>query len=515
MEYKLIRKDTWVAALLLFLFMACMFLCASKQGLCFDTSYNLISYQNLFNGKGFVYDYAGQRVPFDPVISSGPELYLPAMLLWFIQGHTNYWSSVNVLVGYTAIFLFFLFFYVLKGENKKSFSFCIFLYVFLFRKQFFFGNAIFITPLGEPLSVFFIFSGIYLLYEKRFGLIPFLIVGLGLDVKTNTAVSILPVLALLWFMESFIPEAKNRDYKALVRSFVFYALGAIIVLLPFITYTKVVPSIVLEGNDKVVWNNAKSERSRFMAERGFGHIVEAIREAKKSGDAWTFFAIYNSKLKEKFVSAKSFFKDSSTIITLYFAVFFALWFFSFRKKHFAFYIFGFSFFIYVWWFFACGDAWYRYWSTADLMFVYGVVSISPLLYEFRKSKEVILISILSLYVYLPQVSVSEILRHIDSRDKHEYLDMADRISSIDDGKIFGYGWFQAPHLMFLSGKRFQDFTDNKALKAAVQRYDKVYFLSTIENTIIKEDMERIAPLLQLDTEYGYCKLYEITKAPEL
>lgn len=501
-----VSRDSITALSVLLLFM--IFLCwaAYNQSFCFDASYNLISYQNLFLGKGFIYDYNGAFVPFDPVISTGPEFYIPALLLWFILGGVSYHAVIYVLVSYYLIFLSFFIFYVLRGTGAKTLSLLIFLTAFFCRQQLFVADAAFIAPIGEPLSVFFIFSGLYLLLTKKSRLLSFLLIGFGLDVKTNVVVAVLPVLAIIYLAHYFYPALKERSFRKFWKGAVIFFVGAVLVIGPMAFYTKIMPKLVLSGDNLAIWKSAVYERKAFMLERGFGHIVDSVRQDNIKSMVSAFIAFF----KFKVVTAKTFFHNSFTIMALYAVLLFTLLWFSFRHRHFSFYIFLFVSFIYAWWLFGAGDPWYRYWSVGDFMFICGLASLGPVLYEKRRLPSVISLSVLLLFVFLPQFSFREILRHTTPVSKNEALKMAERISGIDEKQIFTYDWYQAPYIMILTEKRFQNFLDKDKLLASMERYPELYFLLTVENSMISDEMKMLEPILTPVAEFGANRFFKIS-----
>ncbi len=486
---------TLVLMLLFFIFMG---YAAHSQSFCFDASYNLISYQNLFQGKGFGYDYNGQWAPFDPVISTGPELYLPTLFIWFLTGNTSYWTAIYVLVFYYMLFFAFLFFFVIGKDRNRLFSFADFLAAVFCRQQFFRDDAAFIAPIGEPLSVFFIFSGLYLLIARKSRILSFLLIGFGLDTKTNTVIGVLPVLAVIYFVEYFYPAFSCRDWKRIFRDGLTFLVGAVLVLGPMLIYTKAAPKLLLDEKNRTIWENSVKERKQFMLERGFGHIAEVL---KQKDDPKAAVLGYLGIFKSKLIQSKNFFCGSSLLTVLYFILFSWLIFLSFMKKHFSFYAFLFAFFIYFWWFFGAGDAWYRYWAVADFMVLYGLISFTPVIYERIKKPLYIGTVVLVLAVFMPQFSYESIARHMGNTSKSEALMMTERLSEIDEARIFTYGWFQAPYFMILTGKRFSDFFDTGKLDSALAKYDEVYLLTTIENTLIADEMKLVEPALSIVAEY--------------
>lgn len=127
--------DVFLASLIAIGFIAFLILLATKASVSFDASYNLLSYQNLFEGKGFVYDYDGKHIPFDPAISTGPELYLPVSAIWKIIGHTDYFVSVYLVIAYYALFLGFLVFYAQRTSETRTIAMLTFVFLFVSNKK--------------------------------------------------------------------------------------------------------------------------------------------------------------------------------------------------------------------------------------------------------------------------------------------------------------------------------------------------------------------------------------------
>ncbi len=96
--------DVIIASLIAVCLIIFLIFLGTKSDLGFDPSCMLLSYQNLFEGKGFVYDYDGKYMPFDPAISTGPELYLPVFIIWKIIGHTDYYVSVYIVIALNSCF---------------------------------------------------------------------------------------------------------------------------------------------------------------------------------------------------------------------------------------------------------------------------------------------------------------------------------------------------------------------------------------------------------------------------
>ena len=213
----MVNKTLHALTILLFSgFIVFLLFASSKSGLNFDSSYNLLSYQSLFNGTGFVYEYDGKKIPFDPVISTGPELYLPAFFIWKIIGQTNYHAAVFVAVAYFITFMSFFLFGVLKDAPQRFMAlFTFLLWFFSNGKLFGISSNLFVDPLGEVTAAYLVFAGFYFLNAKN--IFPgFLLLGLALGTKPNIIIPLIPTVALFLFQNIFLPKWK-KNYRAFFR----------------------------------------------------------------------------------------------------------------------------------------------------------------------------------------------------------------------------------------------------------------------------------------------------------
>lgn len=270
----------FIAIGILIALLSFMIYASFNAGLNFDVAYNLLSYRSLFDGNGFLYDYNNQKLFFDPTISTGPELYFPAYLLWKLTGKVNYDIATWIFIGYYLLFLLFLFGYVNITPNQRLLG-ILFFSVFYYSIQENFYNAYgFISPLGETVSVFFIFFGIFFLHRERYYMAAFLF-GLALDIKSNVLVGLLPTLTIFWI--SFAVTAirsVNLGYPSRIISFsIIYSilikcihvlLWLILFIGPYITSNKIIPTLTLEGQQLATWRGAKIQRTNFMLSNGFG-----------------------------------------------------------------------------------------------------------------------------------------------------------------------------------------------------------------------------------------------------
>ena len=85
--------------------------------------------------------------------------------------------------------------------------------------------------------------------------------------------------------------------------------------------------------------------------------------------------------------------------------------------------------------------------------------------------------------------------------------MQKEIEKIDEKNIYTLGWLQCPQLMFLTNKRFQDLLNKERFEKV--KTDDRYFLTTYENILVQEDMDKITKKYDLIASYGYNKLYRI------
>jgi hypothetical protein len=496
------KLDGFIAGLIAVGFTAFLVLLANRASVNFDAAYNLLSYQNLFEGKGFIYDYDGKYMPFDPVISTGPELYLPVFAVWKIIGHTDYFVSVYVVVAYYAIFLGFLIFYTQKDSNTKTLSVLTFAFLFLCNRKIF-DNYFPVIPLGEIIAPFFIFAGVYFLGKKKY-MSGFAFLGLAIDVKTNTVIAVIPTLICFLLFEVVIPKIKERNIKELFKTTLSFALLSLLVFVPYLVYSKIIPSMVLTHKEKRIVKKAQKDRARFMKERGFGQIIALKENPDKEG--MMFFFI---RVKQKVKTLQSWFRGSALLLGMFVSLLIALTFYAYRQKHFSFYLFLCSVFVALWWLLGAYDDWYRYFFPAELLFSFGIIALVPALLQQKNRAVLLCIGIAVIMLFAPQFSLSSIENNFDESDRNNFIFMKTYIRTIDEKNIFTYGWFQCPQLMLLANKRFQDFTNKESLVRAKKDGRELFLLTTAENAFIEEEMKGLIKDCDLIQEYWDNKLYRI------
>jgi hypothetical protein len=494
--------DVLAASLIAVGFIAFLILLATKANVSFDASYNLLSYQNLFEGKGFVYDYDGRHVPFDPAISTGPELYLPVFAIWKITGHTDYFVSVYLVIAYYALFLGFLVFYVLRTSETKTISMFAFVFLFVSNRKIF-GGHFPVAPLGEFVVYVFIFMGIYFLHKRKL-LTGFVLLGLAVDLKTSIIIALLPTVTLYWLLEFLIPKLRERKLKEVLRVTLAGLILSSLLFVPYLAYSKIIPSIVLSHEERKILKRTQRERFQLVKERGLGQIIALQKNLDREG-----FALFVSRTGRKVATLKSWFDGSYLLVSLFGILLVTLAVFSCYKKDYSFYLFIFSVFIAVWWLLCPADDWYRYFFLAEWMFSLGVVSLVPVLAKKENRVASVVISIAVIILFAPQFSLSSIKKNLNDTDRKDLMLMGNYIRNIDERNIFTYGWFQCPQLMFLTGKRFRDYTNENNFSQTREKGRERFLLTTAENAIAGEEMEGVIKKCELIKEYGDDRLYRI------
>ena len=503
------RIDLLLAWSSIFFCIGFLIVLSTKQSLDFDSAYNMLSYQNLFNGKGFTHTYDGNTTYFNPVISTGPELYLPMFLLWLIQGKTDYFAATYVLIAYYAVFLLFLNFYVLKNQNCKFFITFI-LASLIFCTSQLFNEYVIINPKGEPVAAILLFIGLYLLKERKHPIIASLLLAFALNVKPNIIVALIPCVGLLFYFEYFQPEFKTKNISKILKISALLGCYGILILLPYLTYSKVVPFVVLSDKEWKTVSEERKQRSKMLLSKGFGHIGPVIFKANKA----SVERFINISIK-KYIALKSYYNNSKILLILYFCTFIFFLTVSFKIKHFSFYLFLLTVFILLWWLLCPISIWYRYYALVDYIYIFAATTlISALAYQ---NKKVLVLSsvVLVCMIYFPRFSYGAINKHFSyvPEGREAMFKIQEKIKRLDENQIFTYGWFQAPQIMLLTNKRFNNFHNKKKLLQAKQTYGEIYFLETIENNSINSKMEELRGKLDLIYSFGYNHLYKIPLEP--
>ena len=497
----MVNKTLHALTILLFSgFIVFLLFASSKSGLNFDSSYNLLSYQSLFNGTGFVYEYDGKKIPFDPVISTGPELYLPAFFIWKIIGQTNYHAAVFVAVAYFITFMSFFLFGVLKDAPQR------FMALFTFLLWFFSNGKIFgissnfvIDPLGEVTAACLVFAGFYLLSTKNIFL-GFLLLGLALDTKPNIIIPLIPTVALFLFQNIFLPKWK-KNYRALFQTGIRVIPFSLLMFLPYLTYSTIAPYYFLNEQEKTVLQKAKTERNAFMMDHGFGQAIDLFKNPTMNG-----IDVFIERTKHKIERLQYFFGKSYFLAALFGLSLVSLLIIS--RRHWSFYLFIFSAFSISWYIFMSRTTWYRYFFISEFILILGIGLFLPSLIANKKRYVLILLLVVLAGFTLPRFSIDSLKQSLNGKERENMMLMKKHLEQIDEKKIFTFGFLQCPQLMFLTSKRFQDFLNKEELEKA--KKDEAYFLTTYENIVLmKGDMDNITKDFSLVASYGYNKLYRI------
>ncbi len=489
-----------------------------NAGLNFDVAYNLLSYRSLFDGNGFLYNYNGQELFFNPTISTGPELYLPVYLLWKLIGKANYDIATMVFIGYYFLFLLFQFRYVTIDSYQRLLGVLLFS-VFYFSIQENFYNAYgFIAPLGEAVSIFFIFFGIFFLHQKRYYMAAFLF-GLALDIKSNVFIGLLPTLAIFWI--SFIVKRIRNDQPyserflslpipgLLIKSS-YVLLWFILLFGPYLTSNTIIPAITLEGQQLATWKEAKIQRTNFMLSNGFGQWL-VFKTAPSMHDTLIQYSLAVSK---KVIVLKTFTGSKVVAVILFFGSLIILsivW-----RKHFVFWLILYYFFTTLWWISSPLDGWHRYYYSGELAWMLAVTAAAPATILQRDGFIAKLCIAALVIIAISRMAPEKIFQAIDmQREARQQLkSMAQTLEDKPGAIIFTYGWFQCPQLMLLTGKWFFDYQDNKTRNEIPRASPDAFFLVCPETNIVAKKVDPIISKLQLTSQQGPYRLFTMTSTQQ-
>ncbi len=484
------------------LFACFLMIAASRQGLNHDAAYNMLSYQSLFDGTGFVYTYNGESIPFDPVISTGPELYMTAFVLWKIFGTTDYAYAACALVLYFILFLMFFRICVIP-QRRYGWLLLMMSFFLLVCKSSFLEDSFLVTPLGEPLAAVLVFAGLYLLYDHKH--IPgFLLLGFALDTKTNIIIALLPAVGLLVWNRYVLPFIEKRQYRrAAVRAGIMLLLSGLI-FLPLLTYTKIVPALVLDKHERMLLKEHQSQRSKHMIKNGFGQMLPVFL-SPDGGTIKKFYADCEHKLNVM----RNHYGGSTLTPLLFFGSLVLFAFYAGKIKSFLLYVFLFSGCIAVWWVLFPVAWFYRYYAITDLLYLFGGVGLIGGLFKLRRTLDAVIVIAALLAVFVPQFSAAPIRDALDDTRLRGWHAMKREIMEIDERRIFGLGWFQAPELMLMTDKRFQNYYDAGNREKARAEFGSVYVLATRAAQIYGGLTDEDYAGMHLTADHGVARLYEI------
>ena len=87
--------------------------------------------------------------------------------------------------------------------------------------------------------------------------------------------------------------------------------------------------------------------------------------------------------------------------------------------------------------------------------------------------------------------------------------MKQTLMDIDERQIFGLGWFQAPELMLMTHKRFQNYYDSEKLEKSKSEFDSVYLIATKLALAFGGLSDEQYAGMQLVQDHGVARLYKI------
>lgn len=481
-------------------FIAFLLFASTRIALNFDASYNLLSYQSLFNGTGFNYTYGGQNIPLDPTISTGPELYLPAFVIWKLTGSFDYYVAIYVLVAYYALLFAFLLWIIPASPKQRLITVTSFVLLFFSLGSMFDGN-LYIDPLGEVPAAVLATIGIFLLHKKKL-FSGALILGLALDVKNNIFIAVIPVV-ILWFLSAYlIPYFKRGHHRPRIKLVFKLITASMLLMLPLFFNQVMLPKLILNSQEQSVLEEAKTNRKRHVMSRAFGQVL-ALRN-NLTGSALAEFAGQTQKKSDIYASL---FSGNRVVAAL--SVISLLLFFALAKSHFSRYYFLFSLFFLVWWFFATLDPWYRYLFSADLVSAVGAAILLAHLFQSGRKLAAVIVLTLLVIISIPRFSSRHIAKSLNKSEREAMMEMKEVLAPIPQERIFAYGWFQCPQFMILTNKRFGDYLNQDQLGRAKKGGKDTYFLRTVENNIIEDETNNIADQAQLVKAYSFNRLYRL------
>jgi hypothetical protein len=173
------------------------------------------------------------------------------------------------------------------------------------------------------------------------------------------------------------------------------------------------------------------------------------------------------------------------------------------------YMFLFSGCIALWWLLFPVAWFYRYYAIADLLYLFGGVALIGVLFKHRRTVSGVISLAVILVVFVPQFSFEAIQKSLDDTELCEWHAMKHELMDIDERRIFGLGWFQAPELMLMTHKRFQNYYDVENFENAQKEFGSVYLLATRAAVIFSDLTDEDYAGMHLVADHGVARLYEI------
>ncbi|WP_316668462.1 GtrA family protein [uncultured Propionibacterium sp.] len=215
-----------------------LFVHEARSGLEFDEAYNLEVARNLAAGDG--YATYGWRTgttlcPFDPFITTGPSLLLPAGLLWRISNGTL-WFVRLVPLSYFSLFLFSIWRLAYRNLNRWAAlaTLCSPLLIHVAMANDLLTQSLTVGRfVGEFTAVTFIFAAVLALSSKDRTFLAGLMAGLAVQTKANF-VEVGFTVMLSWLVARWTIDRRFPLRKALLG-----VLGAILPTVLFEVYVLV------------------------------------------------------------------------------------------------------------------------------------------------------------------------------------------------------------------------------------------------------------------------------------
>lgn len=203
----------------------------SKGICCGDDAYHAIIAKNLANGLGYAstiqpYTPRFSVVLFDPLLGTGPTLFLPAALIIKVFGNT-YWAPGLANVILWSLLLAFIGILLRKYNYGSGFAFFTFLFLYLCYSIMAYHFEHWYALLGEvPAALLIVLGVLYYLYQdaRLNQILTGVLFSLAVQAKLLALTAFLVFLVFLMFnfLYSLIyPRNQSEKIPALLKKFVF------------------------------------------------------------------------------------------------------------------------------------------------------------------------------------------------------------------------------------------------------------------------------------------------------
>lgn len=209
----------------------------------FDDGYNASVSKNLSMGLGYVTSY-NNYVYFNPEITTGPTILMPVSILISIFGNKNWvpglGASICINIG---LILIFYFLYKTKFTNKTGFFLLFITTLFLFL-----ANIYLYTLIGEVPAVLFAIASIIIFskFTKKSLFVAGIIFSLALLTKLIVAICFLGFFSII--IAKLLQNKTKGSALVLVKTVIFFVLGLLIVLLPWVIFSKLSVKPIITSN---------------------------------------------------------------------------------------------------------------------------------------------------------------------------------------------------------------------------------------------------------------------------